>query len=490
MAGGSIAAVLLPDLETLKGGPAGLFLRGAVAEVASDTLPDGGEQFDTVVSIYRLQDISDYRSAIAGWFSRLVVGGHLVLVVPHMFLCERRLVLPSPWSPDQRRLYTVRTLLEEIEEALPPNSYRVRLAADCDEGYDYAAPPLAPPLGRHDAMVVIERIAMPPWGLEVELGPSREPDIAFEPSRTRIEHLARAQAGRILLLKLDHLGDFVMSVDALRRVRAIFPAAEITLVVGSWNAEMAHRLGIADIIVPFDAFPRNASEERSDVQTKGGLLAQALPKEYDLALDLRVDRDTRPLLRNVRATIRAGLGDRTAFPFLDIFLPGDESRQEPETARAIAIGHDVFSARAGAVRTPFRIGWRSEDARRAKGALIWGPYRTLARGRYIFEPFLEIADGGRGGLVGDIALDTNSIVKVAMPSPEATHIAFAVEAPSSVFEFRVWKSGRRSVPSFSFYGGRLFRAGAHNVLHQSEYLGLLVELVRMRMTHHGMLRER
>ena len=485
---GSAALVVPPDIEALEAGPAGRYFPGRTMLVLDrDVMPDGDDVFDLIVSNYRLQDIADYRSAIAGWFAKLPVGGHLLIVVPHMFLCERRLALPSPWSSRQRRLYTARAVLEEIEEALLPNSYRLRLAADGDDGYDYGLGHITAPVGRHDVLVVVERIATPTWDLETPLHTVADPDVAFEPSHTRVEQLALPSCKRILILKLDHLGDFVMSVDALQRVRALFPDTEITLVVGSWNLAMARMLNVADIVVSFDAFPRNAGEEDSDVRSKGGLLSQLVPGEYDLAIDLRVDRDTRPLLRNVRANLRAGLGDHTEFPFLDIFLPGDASRQEPETARETRIAHDAFSTRGKAVESPYRIGWRGKDVRHAKGALVWGPYRTLARGDYIFEPHFEVEDERSGTLIGDIALDTQSVVKVAMPSSQSLRIAFKVDTPSAIFEFRIWKPSRWSRCGFNFYGGRLFRAGADNVLHQSEYMGLLVELIRLRLIHRGML---
>ena len=46
-------------------------------------------------------------------------------------------------------------------------------------------------------------------------------------------------AKRILLLRLERIGDLLMSLGAIRAVRAQAPDAEIDLVVGSWNAAMA-----------------------------------------------------------------------------------------------------------------------------------------------------------------------------------------------------------------------------------------------------------
>src|SRR6476469_4138114 len=47
---------------------------------------------------------------------------------------------------------------------------------------------------------------------------------------------------RILLLRLERIGDLLMSVGAIAAVRRLAPDAEIDLVVGSWNAEIARLL--------------------------------------------------------------------------------------------------------------------------------------------------------------------------------------------------------------------------------------------------------
>ena len=45
----------------------------------------------------------------------------------------------------------------------------------------------------------------------------------------------RSRVERILIFKLDHLGDLLIATPALRAIRARFPNAEIRIVVGEWN---------------------------------------------------------------------------------------------------------------------------------------------------------------------------------------------------------------------------------------------------------------
>ena len=47
---------------------------------------------------------------------------------------------------------------------------------------------------------------------------------------------------RILLLRLERIGDLLMSAAAIESVRAHAPDAAIDLVVGSWNRSIAGRL--------------------------------------------------------------------------------------------------------------------------------------------------------------------------------------------------------------------------------------------------------
>jgi hypothetical protein len=472
-------------LRSFRNGPLAPFIGDDIFEVGKAKLPIEGS-FDTVFAGYRLQDISDYRSALQAWFNVVRIGGYLVVVVPHAFLYERQLALPSRFRPEQRRLYTPRALIEEIEESLVPNSYRVRWLGDRDDGYDYAELGELEPVGAHDVVLVIERIALPAWRLldTVEDTPAIKPEFAFETPRTRVEAASRKPVGRILILKLDHLGDFIMGLPALEKARQVFADSEITLVVGSWNVGIARDLNVADHVLQFDVFPRNSSEEQVDVVGKTALFQDLIVGEYDL----RSDPDTRFLLRSVRAGLRAGIGTRARFPFLDIFLPIDATRNEPETARIDEFTHNMFASYPEAVRGDFRISCAKEDAQ-AVSAMIWGPYRPLRPGRYVFEPFIELAPTGAGLLSLDIALDTKWVVHKHVPAPQPVRLEFTVDKPGSLFEFRIWALEGVEAIDFSFFGGRLIREGAASVLHQSEYLALLIELVKMRVSGFGMLQE-
>ncbi len=130
------------------------------------TLPFATESQDAVYSSHCFEHIADYAGALREWHRVLKVGGHMIIVVPHKHLFEKRDDLPSAWNLDHKRFYTAGSLLAEVESSLPANSYRVRHLADNDCGYDYSIAPLDPAVGCFEIELVLEKIAQPHWDNE------------------------------------------------------------------------------------------------------------------------------------------------------------------------------------------------------------------------------------------------------------------------------------------------------------------------------------
>ena len=461
----------------------------AVAEAADGSADDG----DVVIAYRVLQEALDYRGTLQRWFAQVRPGGHLIVVVPHAFLHERQTALPSRWNAHQKRLYTPAALLSEVEEALIPNTYRVRWLADLDDGYDYGQPISIEPSGESDVGLVIERIAAPGWGLDEAL-PGRgavradAPDFAFEPPHTRMEIERRGGVMRLLVMKLDHLGDFIMAIPALERVRRYFPDASIDLLVGSWNVGLASELQLADRVIGFDAFHRNSSEVEPNVDAMLGLFRTQITDQYDLAIDLRTDVDTRSLLAAVRAPLKAGIGQRAHFPFLDIALPLEHVRNEATRPRDDHIPPDRFIIQGAGVRRHFGL-YSDRNTVEREHPIIWGPYLELDPGDYLFDFFIDLQqERGSGVLHLDVALDRgHRVAEMFVSGPGSYHLHFRIDRPRTVFEARVATVEGSPSVTFGFHGGRLIRKGPGNVLHQTEYAVLLVELVRMRIDEVGVL---
>jgi ADP-heptose:LPS heptosyltransferase len=136
---------------------------------------------------------------------------------------------------------------------------------------------------------------------------------------------------RILILKLDHIGDFLLSISAISLLREAWPGAHLTIVCGPWNAKLASQFALFDEIHSHSFFSPRSSEGISG----GNKEFCELPLgEYDLAIDLRHDTDTRPTLNLVRARYRAGFACAPQFPVrLDLAVPNVEQISELEAPR-------------------------------------------------------------------------------------------------------------------------------------------------------------
>lgn len=131
-----------------------------------ETLPFADESVDAIYSSHCFEHIPDYRKVLRDWYRLLKVGGHLVLVVPHQYLFEKRRNLPSRANNDHKRFYTPQSLLREIEESFAENSYRVRALAENDQGFDYSRLPTDHSYGCYEIEVVVEKIRKPYWNLD------------------------------------------------------------------------------------------------------------------------------------------------------------------------------------------------------------------------------------------------------------------------------------------------------------------------------------
>src|SRR5258708_4678148 len=94
---------------------------------------------------------------------------------------------------------------------------------------------------------------------------------------------------RILILKLDHRGDFLIGLPALQRLRAIFPDDHVILVCASWNRITARDLGVADEIRVYDYFPEVSHGWSGEPVESIDRFQECCKGHFDIAIDLRVD---------------------------------------------------------------------------------------------------------------------------------------------------------------------------------------------------------
>ena len=152
---------------------------------------------------------------------------------------------------------------------------------------------------------------------------------------------------RILLLRLERVGDLIMTLDAIAAVRRLAPQAELHLAVGSWNEGLARLIPGIDHLETLDAawLAREAGG-----QSASALLERARrwrAQHVDLAINFEGDLRTNLLMRISGAPRRVGFGMAGGRAFLT-----DHVTHDPRTHTSVnslrlverAFGRDDLTA--------------------------------------------------------------------------------------------------------------------------------------------------
>lgn len=144
-----------------------------------------------------------------------------------------------------------------------------------------------------------------------------------------------AVPGRILLLRLERVGDLLMVLDAIAMVRSFAPGAHIDLVVGSWNRSLAQLIPGIDSVETLDV-PWMAREGAG--LTWSALVSRAREwrnRDYDLAINFEPDIRTNVLLALSGARRRTGFGSGGGGAVLTDAMTPDPRAHVAENARAL-----------------------------------------------------------------------------------------------------------------------------------------------------------
>jgi hypothetical protein len=442
-----------------------------------------------------LQFLIVTRQFLGACFSKIAVGGMLIVSVPHQFLYERKLRLPSRRNRLHRRFYTPNTLMADIEEAVDPCEFQLRFLAENDDRYDYKASLNSEPSGGQDIVVALEKIARPSWrsGLDQDelwtesaMRPIRYLEVdKLAPAAIRTVAPDRQQVDRIVVLKLDHRGDFIMAEEAFRILREAFEGAEITLVCGTWNVAEAAKFGLFDEVLEFDFFPADDSAGLEPPPRE--VLIESFAKRisgdwYDLAIDLRLYDDTRDLLQVVKARNRAGFDRHDLFPWLSVRLNIPSATADDRADGSVITANDFITA-VGKHRA-FEIKLDASHRLQNRESLIWGPYKQLKRGRYQLECLMEpLAEEFK--VLFDVVCDEGrrTILAGVLPISRGKYprLHFQITERVESFEFRIIGNTMFEAKPFRFAGIRVARQAAIRGVHQTEAMALLAHLVRLRL---------
>jgi ADP-heptose:LPS heptosyltransferase/GT2 family glycosyltransferase len=152
-----------------------------------------------------------------------------------------------------------------------------------------------------------------------EYNPDTEPAWAICASRPLF---GKDEIQRILAVKLDHIGDLITALPALRRLRRHFPSARIYLLATRAAKAFLADEDCVDELIEFEFFHARSGLGQRGI-TEQDLLAlgeRLAPYRFDLAIDLRKQLETRHVLNYVPARFRAGYNHLGRFPWLDVAL--------------------------------------------------------------------------------------------------------------------------------------------------------------------------
>ncbi len=190
---------------------------------------------------------------------------------------------------------------------------------------------------------------------------------------------------RILLLRLERIGDLLMSAPAIAAVRQFAPDAEIDLVVGSWNASIARLIPGLDRVETLDASWLSRGSGGGGMRA---LMAQARgwrARHYDLAINFEGDIRSHLLVALSGATGARRLHDGRRRPAADPPL-----RIRPASAHRPAPGARTRRAERAFART-----------RRAESVSM-NCSRSIRLIRKNFPPLKQMPGRSRAGVRGSL----------------------------------------------------------------------------------------
>lgn len=140
---------------------------------------------------------------------------------------------------------------------------------------------------------------------------------------------------RILLLRLERIGDLLMAIEAIRDVREAWPNATIHLAVGSWNLDIATLIPevahVHVLDVPWLSRGERSTSWRAIVREARGWRQL----RYDLAINFEPDIRSNALMWLSGAPIRVGYASGGGGALLTLAAAYDPSRHVSENARRL-----------------------------------------------------------------------------------------------------------------------------------------------------------
>jgi ADP-heptose:LPS heptosyltransferase len=166
-------------------------------------------------------------------------------------------------------------------------------------------------------------------------------------------------------LRLERIGDLLMALPGISAVRRFAPNAEIDLVVGSWNADLARAIPAVTRVIPLDAAWLARDGEGVALPALMRVATTWRARRYDLAINFEPDIRSNLLLATSGARWTAGYRSAGGGALLDQALEYDQGAHTADNAQRLVSA--VFGSTA--TPGPARLALPDEARRRARGLL-------------------------------------------------------------------------------------------------------------------------
>lgn len=134
--------------------------------------------FQTVYASHVLEHIPAPRPAIRRWLEVVKPGGHLIILVPHRDLYEKKKELPSCWNhdhkylwlPDEEEFPYTKSLKKEVTESISDEVAVIESLRVLDQGYNGRGPD-DHPWGEYSIEIIVRKQDLIEEGAKRDFGP-------------------------------------------------------------------------------------------------------------------------------------------------------------------------------------------------------------------------------------------------------------------------------------------------------------------------------
>ena len=174
-----------------------------------------------------------------------------------------------------------------------------------------------------------------------------------------------AEPARILLFRLERIGDLLMVLPAIADLRAAAPAAQIDLVVGSWNEEVARSVRGLDRVFRLDPPWLTRGSGGTTLRAVMRAVGEWRTSSYDVAINFEPDVRSNLIVAMAGARWTAGYRSGGGGAVLDQALVYQPSAHTTDNARRLIAS--LFSVPVRSPGLPLDV---PEHSRQEAAALI------------------------------------------------------------------------------------------------------------------------